>query len=118
VRRPPRARVPRRTAPARNAAPQVPPSLGQGAARAVFEAAPQVAAPAAAPRRFTVLVVVPRSAELQAAEQALSLALVTVVGGTRPPVSPEMVGQHLFQAFGVPADRVSVRRHTPEDFIV
>ena len=75
----------------------------------------------AVPRRFTELLVIPRSAELQAAEQALSLALVAVVGGTRPPVSrhsPEMVGQHLFQAFGVQADRVSVRRHTPEDFIV
>ena len=99
MRSPLRARVPRGTAPASNAA-------------------PQVAAPAAAPRRFTVLVVVPRSVELQAAEQALSLALVAVVGGTRPPMSPEMVGQHLFQAFGVPADRVSVHCHTPEDFIV
>ena len=97
VRRPPRARVPRVLC---------------------LKPLHRFPAPAAAPRRFTELVVVPRSAELQAAEQALSLALVTVVGGTRPPVSPEMVGQHQFQAFGVPVDRVSVRRHTPEDFIV
>ena len=79
------------TALASNAAPQVSPSLGQGAARAVFEAPPQVATLAPTPRRFTELVIVPRFAELQAAEQALSLALATVVGGTRPPVSPEMV---------------------------
>lgn len=63
-------------------------------------------------------VVVPCSAELQAAEDELSLALVTVVGGTRPPVSPTMVRQFLFDCFGVAGEDAEVRRHDPEDFVV
>lgn len=37
-------------------------------------------------RRCTEFVIVPRSTELQAAEDALSLTLVAAVGGTRPAV--------------------------------
>jgi hypothetical protein len=44
----------------------------------------------ARPRR-TEFVVVPRTVELQATEDELGHALVAVVGGTRPPVSPSMV---------------------------
>lgn len=61
---------------------------------------------------------VPRDAALQAAEDALSNALVAMVGGTRPPVSPTMVRQFLFERFGVGEDDVRVRRHDPEDFVV
>lgn len=60
----------------------------------------------------------PRSAELEAAETALSLALVAIVAGTRPPVSPDMVRSYLATYFGLGDDLVSVRRHEPKDFIV
>lgn len=48
-----------------------------------------------APSHFLQLVVVPRSSELQAAEDALSLALTAMVVGTRPPVSTAMIRAHL-----------------------
>lgn len=63
----------------------------------------------------TEFVVISRSAELMAAEDALGLALVA---GTRPPVSPVMVSRYLFDRFGIPAEAVDVRRHDPEDFVV
>lgn len=69
------------------------------------------------PRR-TEFVVVPRSSELQAAEDELGQALVALVGGTRPPVSPTMVRQFLSDRFGVAGDDVRVRRHDPKDFVV
>lgn len=69
-------------------------------------------------RPFVELVVVPRSAELQAVEDALSLALVALVGGTRPLVSPAMVRSYLCNHFGITDDDVSVLRHAPQDFIV
>lgn len=71
----------------------------------------------ARPRR-TEFVVVPRSVELQAAEDELGLGLVAVVGGTRGPVSPAMVRQFLFDRFGVAGEDAEVRRHDPEDFVV
>lgn len=64
------------------------------------------------------LVIVPRSAEIQAAEEALSLALVAMVAGTRPPVTPAMVRDHLRTRFDIPDDAMLVQRHAPEDFIV
>jgi hypothetical protein len=64
------------------------------------------------------VVVVPRSAEINSAENALSLALVALVGGTKPPVTPAMVHQHLRVGFGVDDAAMSVMRHAPEDFIV
>lgn len=64
------------------------------------------------------LVVVPRIPELQAAEHALSMALVALVLGTRPHVSPAMVLEHLGRHYGIAEDRVSVRRTKPDDFIV
>jgi hypothetical protein len=59
---------------------------------------------------------VPRSAELEAAERDLGLALVALVAGTRPPVSPAMVRDYLATFFGI-TDAL-VRRHDPEDFVV
>lgn len=44
------------------------------------------------------------------------MALVAMVGGTRPPVTPAMVRTYLQDHFGFTA--VSVRRHAPQDFIV
>ncbi|KAG0526126.1 hypothetical protein BDA96_06G118600 [Sorghum bicolor] len=63
------------------------------------------------------VIVVPRSAEIQAAENALSFALVAMLGGTRPPVSPAAVREHLCQRFQFGEADVSVCRHAPEDFL-
>jgi len=52
------------------------------------------------------------------AEDALSLALVATVGGTRPAVSPAMVSSYLFERFGLTVDDAAVSRHDPEDFVV
>ena len=64
------------------------------------------------------LVIVPCTTEIQAAEDALSLALVALVGGTRPPVTPAMVREHLRDQFNIEDDVMSVLWHAPEDFIV
>ena len=64
------------------------------------------------------LLVVPRSAEIQAAEAMLESALVVLVGGTRPFVSPAMVYQYLHTTFDITHNDVDVRRHHPEDFVV
>lgn len=72
-------------------------------------------APPASPRMrartpLLGLVVVPRTLALQGAEDALSLALLAMVVGTRPPVSPAMVRAHLEEHFGISGDRVSIHR--------
>jgi len=64
------------------------------------------------------LVVVPRTPTLQAAEDALSMALLALVLGTRPPVTPALLLQHLYDHYGVSEDRVTVWRTRPDDFIV
>jgi hypothetical protein len=64
------------------------------------------------------LIVIPRSAEIQAAEGALGQALVAMVGGTRPAVSTAMVSSYLFERFGITSLEADVRRHDPEDFVV
>lgn len=58
----------------------------------------------------------PRSAELEVAERDLGRALVAVVAGTRPPVSPVMIRTYLATEFGI-VD-AAVHRHEPEDFVV
>lgn len=90
-----------------------------------LELAPEVApgagtdiAPERRPRQSLELVVVPRSPELEAAEQDLRFALVAVVTGTRPFVSPDMVRAHLSTYFGIQEGSASVMRHEPVDFIV
>lgn len=62
------------------------------------------------------MVVVPHSNELEVAELDLRLALVAMVAGTRPPVSPRMVRNYLNSFLGI--IDVSVHSHDPEDFIV
>lgn len=64
------------------------------------------------------LVVIPRTPALQAAEDALSLALVALVLGTRPAVSPAMVRDQLHVHFGIDDDLYTVHRTRPNDFIV
>jgi hypothetical protein len=48
----------------------------------------------------------------------LELALVALVGGTRPQVTTAMVYSYLFNRFEITSDVVDVRRHYPEDFVV
>ncbi|XP_066322578.1 uncharacterized protein [Miscanthus floridulus] len=65
------------------------------------------------------MVVVPRSMSIQAAKDALSsLALLALVVGTWPPVSPAMVRDHLRDCFSIGDNQASVRRFWPDDFIV
>lgn len=64
------------------------------------------------------VVVVPCSDEINAAENALSLALVALLSGTRPPVTLAMVREHLRVGFGIDDAAMSVMRHAPKDFIV
>lgn len=58
----------------------------------------------------------PCSVELEAAECDLGLALVAVVTGTRPHVSPAMMRDYLASFFGI--TDASVRLHDLEEFIV
>lgn len=51
-------------------------------------------------------------------EDDLSRALVTLVLGTRPHVSPGMVLEPLNQFYGITSDRASVRCTRPDDFII
>ncbi|CAD6267417.1 unnamed protein product [Miscanthus lutarioriparius] len=62
-------------------------------------------------------VVIPRSTEIQAAEDALELALVGLVGGTRLVVSTATVYSFLYSQFELTMNDVELRRHHPEDFI-
>lgn len=68
--------------------------------------------------RLLGLVIIPRTPVLQAAEDALSSALIALVVGTRPSVTTAMVRAHLAKSFGIVNDLVTVRHHWPEDFIV
>ena len=73
------------------APPPPPPPLGSPGPVVAGAAAADPEDGRTAHQRRTEFIIVPRSAELHAAEDALGLALVAVVGGTRPPVSPAMV---------------------------
>lgn len=64
------------------------------------------------------LVVVPRTQAIQAAEDALSCALLALVLRTHPTVTPAMMLQHLQEHYSASRDRVTVRRTRPDDFIV
>jgi len=64
------------------------------------------------------MVVLPRSAEIDEAESSLSLALVALVVGTRPPVTPAMVASQLQEVFGLDGASFTVKRFWPDDFIV
>ena len=93
---------------------------GRGKGRARLHGAEE---PTASPRTrarspLRQLVVVPRTPALQAVEDALSMALLALVLGTRPPVTPALLLQHLYDHYGFLEDRVMVRRTRPDDFIM
>lgn len=70
-------------------------------------------------RPDTEIIVIPRSLELITAEDALSsLALVALVCGNRPLVSPAEVWDQLQSLFWIPADAFAVSTYSPEDFLV
>lgn len=65
------------------------------------------------------IVVIPRPAELNATDEALfSLALVTVVGGNRPTVSPAEVWGQLESFYHIAQESFTVSRYAPEDFLL
>ncbi|CAD6266694.1 unnamed protein product [Miscanthus lutarioriparius] len=65
------------------------------------------------------IVVIPRSVELQAADDALSsLALVALVGGSRPTVTIADVRHQLTLFYRIPDDAFSISCYAPEDFLV
>lgn len=64
------------------------------------------------------LLVVTRTPALQAAEDALSLALLALVLGNSPAVTPSVMLQHLCVHYGIAEERVSVWRTRPDDFLV
>ncbi|OQU77416.1 hypothetical protein SORBI_3009G046400, partial [Sorghum bicolor] len=64
------------------------------------------------------LVVVPRTAAIQAAEDALELALVAMVVGARPFIRAAAIYEALRNRFNILRDDVDIRAHEPDDFIV
>lgn len=73
---------------------------------------------AALRRSASAIVVIPRTPEINAAEDALSLALVATVEGVRPAVSLRDVRQQLESAYHLAPEEFVVHRHAPEDSIV
>jgi hypothetical protein len=62
--------------------------------------------------------VIPRTAVINEAEAKLTNALVAVVGGTMPMVTPATVHQHLSRFFQVEEHEVQVHRSKPDDFLL
>jgi len=98
------------------------PSRGGRDARPANSLRPAMQPPASQRSRASApmlgMVVVPRSPELQAQEDALSTALLALVLGTRPAVTTAMVANQLRGHFGIDDSTFSVRRTRPDDFIV
>lgn len=69
-------------------------------------------------QRRMELIVIPQMAKLQAAEDALGLAFVATVGGSRPAVSPAMVSRFLLETFGLMSLEAKVSHHDLEDLVV
>lgn len=72
----------------------------------------------AARRPATELAVIPRTAAINKDEDALSLALVALIGGIRPPISPDEVRGQLVDHYHILPDAFTVARYAPEDFLV
>jgi hypothetical protein len=62
--------------------------------------------------------VIPHSAAINAAEAELAMALVAMVGGPCPVVSPIQVVAHFEGFFQVSPQDVHVRRSYPNDFLL
>jgi hypothetical protein len=69
-------------------------------------------------RPLVDLCVVHRSEEIEEEERELNLALVAVVGGSRPHVSLPEVRSWVANGYGIPRDSFKVRRFQPEDFMI
>jgi len=62
--------------------------------------------------------VIPHSSTIDAAKEVLSLALVALIGGNRPAISPAEVWiEPPRGCYHVPVDSFTVSRYAPEDFI-
>lgn len=72
----------------------------------------------AARNRLLGLVVIPRTPAIQAAEEALSFALLALVLGKRPAVTPAAMVQCLQDFYNIDGETLIVRRTRPDDFIV
>jgi hypothetical protein len=62
--------------------------------------------------------VIPLTPAMDQAEVALANALVAMVGGTRPVVSPSQVVQLLSQHYSVESSDVQVKWHSHADFLL
>lgn len=60
----------------------------------------------------------PCTPSLHAVEDALSLALLALVLGTRPAVTLAMMMNHLQEYFSITDEHVFIQRTRPDDFIV
>lgn len=90
----------------------------QQAPRKVERAIANGAIPGAAGQDPYSFVVVPQTTEIQAAEDALDLALVAMVVGTRPHIRAATIYEALCSRFNIHHDDVDIRGHEPDDFIV
>jgi hypothetical protein len=69
------------------------------------------------PRHFE-LHVIPCTQAMNEAEAVLANALVVMVGGARPVISPEQIRQHLLQFYGIAERDVQVKRYSCADFLL
>ncbi|XP_073364347.1 uncharacterized protein [Aegilops tauschii subsp. strangulata] len=95
--------------------------------RGGLAAAGRAASPSPAPRLQmqmdtamvpSELCVVRRTPAMDDLERRLQLAMVVYAGGARREISPEFVVEALQDKAGILAERVSIHRHRPEDFLV
>lgn len=64
------------------------------------------------------IVVIPRTPEVAAAEEALSFALVGIVGQNRPQVSIANVSAQLQEFYHLDPSEFAVSTYAPKDFLV
>lgn len=64
------------------------------------------------------LVIIPRDEWLNAAEEELSIALVALVGRTRPETTTQEVRDQLITWYAIEEDKFTISRYYPEDFLV
>jgi hypothetical protein len=96
--------------------PESPPYL-QGSPPPPSPPPPGPSGAAECPRHFE-LRVIPRTQAMNEAEAALANALVMMVGGARPVISPEQIRQHLSQFYSIAERDVQVKRYSCADFLL
>jgi hypothetical protein len=62
--------------------------------------------------------IIPRSAAIDDAEEALANAFVTMVGGTRPFLSPAQVADYLRRFYSVEEQSAQIKRYRGGDFLI